>query len=100
MYHIPLDIHVSAVLRASFLKARVSVGHIHYFTAESALATLTDTGHKILGSFYTDGGTALASQNPSWKRSLANVPRRLISLASTAWAARLVGGYSLMVLTE
>jgi SAM-dependent methyltransferase len=100
LYHIPLDIHVSSVLRASFVNGRVTIGHIHYFTAESALATLTDTGHKIISSFYTDGGLALTSLHPSLKRSLANMPRRLISLASTAWAARLLGGYSLMVLTE
>jgi SAM-dependent methyltransferase len=100
LYHIPLDIHVSSVIRASFVRGRISVGHIHYFTAESALATLTDTGHKIVDWFYTDGGLGLASLHPSLQRTLANVPRRLISLVSTAWAARLLGGYSLMILTE
>ena len=100
LFHIPLDIHVSSVLRASFLEARLSVGHIHYFTAESALATLTDTGHKIVDSFYTNGAIALAALHPSLKRTVANAPRRLISLISTAWAARVLGGYSLMVLTE
>ena len=100
LYHIPLDIHVSSVMRASFINGRITLGHIHYFTAETALATLADTKHRIIGSFYTASALALTSLHPSLKRSLANMPRRLISLVSTAWAARLLGGYSLMVLTE
>ena len=100
MYHIPLDIHVSSVTRASLLNARKTVGHIHYFTAESALASLTDTGHKIMDFAYTDGGLALSDLHPGLKRSIANIPRRLISMVSTPWAARLLGGYSLLVLAE
>lgn len=100
IYHIPLDLHVSSVIRASFLDARKTAGHIHYFTSESALASLADTGHKIVDFFYTDGGLALARLHPSVRRSIANVPRRLISVFSTRWAARLLGGYSLLVLAE
>jgi hypothetical protein len=55
IYHIPLDIHVSSVLRGSFVNARYSVGHLHYFSEESALATLKDTGHEIVDCFYTNG---------------------------------------------
>jgi hypothetical protein len=100
LYHLPLDLHASSVLRASFLKARKSVGHLHYFTAESALASLMDTHDKIIDVAYTDGALALANLHPSLKRSLANFPRRLISIFSTPWAARLLGGYSLLVLAE
>ena len=42
IYHIPLDLHVSSVLRNAFITHRYSIGHIHYFTADSALATLRD----------------------------------------------------------
>jgi SAM-dependent methyltransferase len=100
LYHIPLDIHVSSVLRGSMLRARAAVGHIHYFTAESALASLADTGHRVIDSFYTNGALGLADLHPSMRRTMANIPRRLISTLSTAWAARLLGGYSLLVLTE
>ena len=100
LYHIPLDIHLSSVIRASFINGRQSIGHIHYFTAESALASLTDTGHKIIDSFYTDGAVALSKFHPSIKRRLANIPRRLVSFLSLPWAARLLGGYSLLVLAE
>jgi SAM-dependent methyltransferase len=100
LYHIPLDIHVSSVFRGSFVRGRKTVGHIHYFTAESALDSLTDTGHHIIESFFTDGALALASLHPGLKRTLANIPRRCLAAFSTRWAARLLGGYSLLVLTE
>jgi SAM-dependent methyltransferase len=100
IYHIPLDLHVSSVLRASFLEARRSVGHLHYFSAESALASLVDTGHKVVDCVYTDGAIALASFHPGLRRRIANFPRRLTAQFSTRWAARLFGGYSLLVLAE
>lgn len=100
IYHIPLDIHASSVVRASLLNARKSVGHIHYFTSETALASLTDTGHEIIDFFYTDGGIVLTHLHPSLKRTVANIPRRILSLLSIKWTARLLGGYSLLVLCK
>ena len=100
IYHVPLDVHVSSVLRASLTNARDSVGHLHYFTAETALATLKDSGQKILDVCYTDGGIALQKVHPSTKRMLANIPRRILSTFSLPFAAKLLGGYSLLVLTE
>jgi cyclopropane fatty-acyl-phospholipid synthase-like methyltransferase len=100
LYHIPLDVHVSSVARGTFTRERYTVGHLHYFTAESALATLRDTGHEVVDSFYTDGATGLFRQHPSFKTAVANVPRWFISRLSVPWAARLLGGYSLLVLTR
>lgn len=100
VYHIPLDIHVSSVLRNSLLQTRRSVGHLHYFTADSALASLSDTGHEILDWHYTNAALDCFGQRPSLKRALANVPRWLIARASVAFAARLLGGFSLLVLAK
>jgi len=100
IYHIPLDVHVSSVVRGAFIRVRESVGHLHYFSAETALASLVDTGHRIIDSFYTDGAIALYESDPTPSRRLANVARRALSSLSTPWAARLIGGYSLLVLTE
>lgn len=56
IFHIPLDLSVQSVLRNSpILKARASVGHIQYFTKDTALATLHDTGYVIVDYFYTNG---------------------------------------------
>jgi SAM-dependent methyltransferase len=100
IYHIPLDLHVSSVLRNAFITNRYSIGHIHYFTADSALATLRDTGHEIVDYFYTNGAFGVYQEHPSIKKAIANVPRWAISKFSTPFAARLLGGYSLLVLAK
>jgi len=100
IYHVPLDIHVSSVFRNSFIKNRYTIGHIHYFTAESAIATLRDSGHEIIDYFYTNPTFGLFEEHPTFKKAVANVPRWLISQFSVSFAARLLGGYSLMVLAK
>ena len=100
IYHIPLDIHVSSVLRGSLVRGRYSIGHLHYFTAETALATIKGTGHEIVDYFYTDGALGLFKHHPTMMRTLANGPRWLLSRVSVPLAARLLGGYSLMVLAK
>jgi hypothetical protein len=100
VFHIPLDIHVSSVIRAHFVLGRHTIGHLHYFSAESALDTVRDTGHKVIDFRFTDGGVALASFHPSFRRSIANIPRRVVGFFSRKLAARWFGGYSLLVLAE
>ena len=100
LYHVPLDIHVSSVLRNAFIKARYSIGHIHYFTAESALDSLRDTGHEIIDSAFTNIAFDLFKQHPSFKKAVANIPRWLLSRFSVPLTARIFGGYSLLVLTR
>ena len=49
IFHIPLDISISSVLRSQpILNGRKTVGHLHYFTKETALATLEDAGYEII----------------------------------------------------
>lgn len=100
IFHIPLDIHVSSVLRAGFVGGRRTVGHLHYFSAESALDTVEDTGYKVIDYIYTDGGVALADLHPSLRRSIANIPRRIVGFFSPKLSARWFGGYSLLILAE
>jgi len=100
VYHIPLDVHVSAVLRDTADITRRQLGHLHYFTAASALSTLRDTGHEIVDYCYTSSALSLFRQHPSFKRALANGPRWLLQKISTPFTARLLGGYSLLVLAR
>jgi SAM-dependent methyltransferase len=100
IYHIPLDIHVSSVLRNAFLNNRYTLGHLHYFTAESAIATLKDTGHEIVDCYYTNPAIELFKEHVSVRRAIANVPRYLCSKLSVPLAARVFGGYSLLVLAK
>ena len=100
IFHIPLDIHASAVIRNSFINGRYSLGHLHYFTADSALATLRDTGYEIVDTYYTNPTFGLFRQHPSIKTAIANGPRWLLSWLSVAFSARMLGGYSLLVLAK
>jgi cyclopropane fatty-acyl-phospholipid synthase-like methyltransferase len=99
VFHIPLDLSVQTVLRSSpILKRRATVGHIHYFTKETALATLQDTGYDIVAHFYTKTDLELA--NRGWKANLMKLPRRLLYALHRDIAVRLLGGFSLMVLAR
>jgi SAM-dependent methyltransferase len=99
IFHIPLDLSVSSVLRSSpILRARQSVGHLHYFSKETALATLKDSGYEICDYFYTAGSIDLP--NKSFKTLLANLPRKVLYGLNQDIAVRLLGGYSLLVVTK
>ena len=56
IFHIPIDISALVILKRSewMLYMRTRYGHLHYFTKESALATLADTGYKVIDYTYTD----------------------------------------------
>lgn len=99
IFHIPLDLSVQSVLRASpILKLRRDVGHLHYFTKETALKTLEHAGYEIVDHVYT--ATAVELPDRGWKANLMKLPRRALFALSPDWAARLFGGYSLMVLAR
>jgi cyclopropane fatty-acyl-phospholipid synthase-like methyltransferase len=98
IFHIPLDLSAQSVARAGpVMLERAEVGHLHYFMKETALATLRDTGYEVLDWFYTPG----ALNNPrSIKARLASLPRKICSLVNQDLTVRVLGGYSLMVLTR
>lgn len=99
IFHIPLDLSVQSVARSSRLMTdRESVGHIHYFTKETALASLKDTGHEIVDYFYTNGATELP--NRGWKAACLKLPRQILFRINPDMAARLLGGFSLLVLAK
>ncbi len=97
--HIPLDLSVQSLLRVSpILKLRREVGHLHHFTKETALQTLDHAGYEVIDYVFT--ATAVELPNRGWKANLMKLPRRLLHAVSPDWAARLFGGYSLMVLAK
>jgi SAM-dependent methyltransferase len=97
LFHIPLDISMVALLRGTIMEGRKKVGHLHYFTKDTALATLKDCGLNIIDSFYTPGGIQLSR---TLKSKLAKFPRLLMYKLNKDLAVTLMGGHSLMVLTE
>ena len=99
VFHIPLDLSVQAVLRSRpILEGREKVGHIHYFTKETALAVLRDTGYKVVDYSYTS--ISLEYSKYGWKNRLMKLPRKLLFAIHKDLAARILGGFSLLVLAE
>lgn len=98
IFHIPLDITLHGIFRNTMIGARKSVGHLHYFTKETAIATLEDSGYEILDFFYTAGGIELPLK--TIRSGIAAAPRRFLSFFSKGFTAKALGGFSLMVLTK
>jgi len=99
IFHIPLDLSVQEVFRSTpILVRRSKVGHIHYFTKETALETLRDTGYEILDYFYTSGCYELPHRG--WKSDLISLPRKLFFQLHQDLTARILGGFSLLVLAK
>jgi cyclopropane fatty-acyl-phospholipid synthase-like methyltransferase len=99
VFHIPLDLSLQAILRSSpILRARKSVGHIHYFTKETALAVLEDTGYEIIDYCYTNGSLDLP--NLRWQARLMKLPRKICFSLNKDITVRILGGFSLLVLAK
>ncbi|MBY0440468.1 MAG: class I SAM-dependent methyltransferase [Burkholderiales bacterium] len=98
IFHIPLEITVSSVLRDTMMNARRSVGHLHYFTPRTALATLEDSGYQVVDYCFTPSFDDLPPK--SLRSRLARIPRKLLYAASPALMVKLLGGCSLLVLAK
>lgn len=99
VFHIPLDLSaLSVARRAPLADGWRNVGHIHQFTKDLALAALEHTGYRVIDHAYTSGRTEVA--NVGWKTRLLKWPRRALHAINPDAAARILGGYSLLVLAE
>lgn len=98
IFHIPLEINVLSVLRDAQLEARLNVGHLHYFTPATALATLTDAGYIIINSVFTTSFEDLPSK--TIKAKIAKIPRKILYAISPKLVVKLLGGCSLLVLAK
>jgi len=101
VFHIPLEMHVNAVFRDGFTRARNAVGHLHYFSAETAIAALRDAGYEIVGQEFT---AAFASDGQVLRgggaAALMRLPRRLLFSWSPNFLSKTLGGCSLLVLAR
>lgn len=96
VFHIPLDIYVLSLLRQTMLATRKYVGHLHYFTPQTALETLRDCGYEIIDSFFTNSFDGAPTN--SIEARLMRLPRRLGHSIAPGMSQLLIGGCSLMVL--
>jgi len=93
IFHIPLDLSVQTILRGKLLQWRKSVGHIHYFTKELALAMLQDTGYEVVDHFYTASLADLPAK--TWKSRIAKLPVKIMFAMHNNLTVRILGGIRL-----
>lgn len=96
IFHIPLDMAALVVARNRVVHAQNSVGHIHYFDKDTALGTLALAGYTVKDWFYTPVGI----DRPTESGRVLVPLRRLAYRVNSDLAARLLGGFSLLVLAE
>lgn len=97
IFHIPIDISVASILRNTLMDRRRMVGHLHYFTAPTALATIADCGYEVIDSMYTP---SFNLTNTTRKSRIAKYPRTMFYAISPRWLTTTLGGCSLLVLAK
>ena len=98
VFHIPLDMNAQMVLRGSpIMKARRTLGHLHYFSKDSAIALLRETGYEVVDHQYTPSSIF---EPRTLKAKLAKAPRQIAKALLGDFGVRLTGGYSLLVLAR
>jgi len=99
IFHVPLDMSVQMLLRAGlFTHVRETLGHLHYFSKETALDTLRECGYEIVDWNYTYWSREIP--NLPLRTRLANVPRATVGMISADLAVRLFGGASALILAR
>ncbi|WP_223477177.1 class I SAM-dependent methyltransferase [Oricola indica] len=99
VFNIPLDMSVTAIARVTPIEiARRMVGHLHYFSRESALATLEYCGYEIIIERYnhpferTKLAFTLSSLNAHARLAASRIAPHL--------TARFLGGSQLLVVAK
>jgi SAM-dependent methyltransferase len=99
VFFFPLDLSVQSVIRPQgLLHTRDAYAHLHYFTKETAVRALQDTGYKVLDAVYT--ADALNSPTNLLGRRLMRWPRKVAFAINNDVAVHLLGGYRLLVLAQ
>ncbi len=99
IFHIPLELSVQTILRPNaLLKTQAAYGHLHYFTKETLLKALHNSGYRVIDYFYTL--RAIEEPTHELPRQILKLPRRLLFTLNESLASRVLGGFSLLVLAE
>jgi hypothetical protein len=97
VFHFPLDLTCQALLRNVLMVNRLAMGHIHYFTKDTAIAFLKECGYTVIDSELTQ----------FLRRDVCGIkPRVMVSLRTMgfriapATTATILSGTSLLVLAR
>lgn len=97
VFHLPLDLSLLSSAQPRRLDWNYeSVGHLHYFTQETALRALRNVGYEIAD--WTLTCVELDLPPPVGQQQRLRTLRRLGRRISPDWTSRLLGGFSLLAL--
>lgn len=94
--HVPLDAHVLGILHHGLMRPRRVLGHLHYFTPQTAKATVSESGLEVVHWFFTRA----ALEGEGKKRSRINLVRRVLCWVSPRLTQRLLGGISMVIVAK
>ena len=97
IFHIPLSANALNIARNGFINEKKQWGHLHFYSKDTALELLADTGYSVIDYVYTDFTFELSN---SKQDILFNLGRRFLNLFSKDFSVRVFGGSSLLVLAS
>lgn len=100
VFHIPLDLSMLSLARNTMMRARNSLGHLHYFSPATALATLADTGYEVVDHCFTAPFQRGGIKAQTSGAKVLGIPRRALFRISPKLLNLTLGGCSLLVLTK
>ena len=95
LFNIPLELTFVGLLRNVPIAHRNELGHIHYFTRQTALALLSDCGFEILATRYIPAVVDLAARD--LKTRLMTAAQRAGFRVASDLSVLMLGGYALLV---
>lgn len=96
IFHLPLELSVQTVLRGNALsKRRDQYAHVHFFTKDLALRAFQDAGYEVLDYTYTHRAVEIGGTKA---QRLIRIPRKACFALHNDLAARVLGGFDLLVL--
>lgn len=100
VFNVPMDMNVLTVARAAQMNARAQVGHLHYYSEETACATLKDCGYAIIDRSLESAVLQDLRKKPTVKGTLAAMPRLALFKLNPSLSVRFLGGACLTVLCK
>lgn len=100
IFHIPLEISINSIVSGGFIRARNDVGHLHYFTIETAIETLKDADLEIIDYFFTAPFESNGPPKNTLRSKILKYPRQLLFMFSPEFCSKTIGGCSIMVLAK
>jgi len=98
IFHIPLEYNVYSLILKKHMISYEKLGHLHYFSKNTAIRSLEHAGYTIIDWFYTAGSLRRGRKGLGVK--MLKMPRRLLFYFDSDLTVRILGGFSLLVLTK